>query len=41
MAEHYKTSLIEMLDKLSEKHLKRLYQLAEYLYIYRENGDGV
>jgi hypothetical protein len=27
-----------MLDKLSEKALKRLYQLAEYLYIYKEKG---
>ena len=38
MTEHYKTKLIEMLDKLSEKALKRLYQLAEYLYIYKEKG---
>lgn len=35
MTEYYKTKLIEMLDKLSEKALKRLYQLAEYLYIYK------
>ncbi len=38
MTEHYKTKLIEMLDKLSEKALKRLCQLAEYLYIYKEKG---
>jgi len=38
MTEHYKTKLIEMLDKLSEKALKRLYQLAEYLYICKEKG---
>ena len=31
----YKTELIKMLDRLSEKALKRLYQLAEYLYIHR------
>lgn len=34
--ELYKAKLIKMLDKLSERALKRLYQLAEYLYIYRE-----
>lgn len=34
--ELYKAGLIKMLDKLSEKALKRLYQLAEYLYIHRE-----
>ena len=28
--------LIKMLDRLSEKALKRLYQLAEYFYIHRE-----
>lgn len=32
----YKAKLIEILDKLSERALKRLYQLAEYLYIHRE-----
>lgn len=31
----YKAELIKMLDKLSERALKRLYQLAEYLYIHR------
>lgn len=36
MTELYKAKLIKMLDKLSEKALKRLYQLAEYLYIHRE-----
>lgn len=35
MTELYKAELIKMLDKLSEKALKRLYQLAEYLYIYK------
>lgn len=38
MTEHYKTKLIEMLDRLSERALKRLYQLAEYLYIHKEKG---
>ena len=32
----HKAELIKMLDKLSERALKRLYQLAEYLYIHRE-----
>lgn len=36
MTELYKARLIKMLDKLSEKALKRLYRLAEYLYIHRE-----
>lgn len=36
MTELYKAELIKMLDKLLEKALKRLYQLAEYLYIHRE-----
>lgn len=40
MTEHYKTKLIEMLDKLSEKALKRLYQLAEYLYIHKGNEES-
>ena len=34
----YKAELIKMLDRLSEKALKRLYQLAEYLYICKEKG---
>lgn len=40
MTEYYKTKLIEMLDKLSEKALKRLYQLAEYLYIHKGNEES-
>ncbi len=40
MTEHYKTKLIEMFDKLSEKALKRLYQLAEYLYIHKGNEES-
>lgn len=34
--EEHKAELIKMLDKLSERALKRLYQLAEYFYIHRE-----
>ncbi len=30
----------EVQAKLSEKALKRLYQLAEYLYIHKENGES-
>lgn len=40
MMELYKAKLIKMLDKLSERALKRLYQLAEYLYIHKENGES-
>lgn len=40
MTELYKTKLIKMLDKLSEKSLKRLYQLAEYLYIHKINKES-
>ena len=40
MTEHYKTKLIEMFDKLAEKALKRLYQLAEYLYIHKGNEES-
>ena len=36
MTELYKAELIKMLDKLSERALKSLYQLAEYFYIHRE-----
>ena len=32
----YKKYLIKLLDKLSEKSIRRLYNLAEYLYIYKE-----
>lgn len=38
--ELYKAKLIKMLDRLSEKALKRLYQLAEYLYIYKGNEES-
>lgn len=40
MTELYKAKLIEMLDKLSEKALKRLYQLAEHLYIHKGNEES-
>lgn len=34
--ELYKVKLIKIFDKLSERALKRLYQLSEYLYIHAE-----
>jgi len=34
----YRTALIKLLDRLSDKHIKRLYQLAEYLYVHKEGG---
>lgn len=36
----YKALLIKMLDRLSNKHIKRIYNLAEYLYIYKEEGGA-
>ncbi len=30
----YKELLIKLLDKLSENQLRRVYNLAEYLYVY-------
>ena len=38
--ELFKARLIKMLDRLSEKALKRLYQLAEYLYIHAGGGSN-
>lgn len=32
----YKKFLFKLLDELSEKSIRRLYNLAEYLYIYVE-----
>ncbi len=32
----YKAALLKLLDRLSDKSIKRLYQLAQYLYIYKE-----
>lgn len=36
---NYKEFLIKLLDNLSEKPIRRLYDLAEYLYIH-VNGRG-
>ncbi len=33
----YKEFLIKLLDELSEESIRGLYNLAEYLYIYRED----
>ena len=35
-----KEALLKIIDKLSCKAVKRLYQLAEYLYIYAEGGSN-
>lgn len=35
----YKDFLIKLLDKLSENSIRRLYKLAEYLYIYKEGAE--
>lgn len=32
----YKAALLKLLDLLSDKSIKRLYQLAQYLYVYKE-----
>ncbi len=32
----YRESLIELLFHLSDESIKRLYRLANYLYIYKE-----
>lgn len=32
----YKAALLKLLDRLSDESIKRLYQLAQYLYIYKE-----
>lgn len=34
----YRTLLAKMLDRLSDKAIKRIYQLAGYLYIHVEGG---
>ena len=39
--ELYKANPIKMLDKLPEKALKRLYQLAEYLYYISMRREAV
>ena len=33
----YRESLIELLFHLSDESIKRLYRLANYLYIYKED----
>lgn len=33
---NYKEMLIELIEKMSEKSVKRIYQLAKYLYVYKE-----
>lgn len=38
MMNDYKSALLKILDKLSNKAIKRLYQLAEYLYIHKEGN---
>lgn len=35
----HKDFLIKLLDKLSENSIRRLYKLAEYLYIYKEGAE--
>lgn len=35
----YKALLIKILDCLSDKAIKRIYQLAEYIYIHTEGGS--
>ena len=32
----YKAALLKLLNRLSDKSIKRLYQLAQYLYVYKE-----
>lgn len=36
----YKEFLIKLLDNLSEKSIRRLYSLAEYLYIHVDGRGG-
>lgn len=33
---NYKEMLIDLVGKMSENSLKRIYQLAKYLYVYKE-----
>lgn len=40
----YKAALLKLLDRLSDESIKRLYQLAQYLYVYKEQEvrhDGI
>lgn len=34
---YYKEELIKLLDRLSDKSIERIYRLAQYLYIYKED----
>lgn len=34
----YRMLLAKILDRLSDKAIKRIYQLAEYIYIHAEGG---
>ena len=36
----YKNALIKLLNELSEESIRRLYRLAEYLYIYKDQKGG-
>lgn len=36
----YKNILINLIDKLSDKSIRRLCNLAEYLYIYVDGKGG-
>ena len=35
-AEYHKKEILKMLDELSDESIRRLYNLAEYLYIYKD-----
>ena len=41
MRETYIIALIKMLELLSDKEIKRVYQLAEYLGIHKKKGGAV
>ncbi len=34
---YYKEELIKLLDRISDESIKRIYKLAKYLYIYKED----
>lgn len=33
----YKKALLKLIDRLSDKAIERIYRLAEYLYVYKED----
>lgn len=35
---YYKEELIKLLNRLSDKSIERIYRLAKYLYIYKEDA---